>query len=439
MNYKSIYNIIQDKDDAFFKEKASILVKDEKIERMRYKNLLDDFKKEFDVKDFEEVYIISSPGRTEICGNHTDHQNGVVVCAALNIDNVCAVRKENNNIVRFIDKKFNIKEVDLSNLNKIDEEENTTEGIIRGVASRLNELKYNIGGFSAYCDSEVLSGSGISSSACFENMIVEIFNALYNDDRINEVERAKISKYAENVYFGKPCGLMDQMSISVGGFTTIDFKNQNEPIIKKSEFNFNDFGFELMILNTNSSHADLSDEYAAMPNEMKSVAKFFNKEVLSEVEENNFYNNINKLREVLKNDRTILRAIHFFEENKRAKNFGKILENYVSNKIIDKDIIINDIINIMKESGNSSFEFLQNVYVSKNEKEQSLSIALAIASHYIGRDGGVCRVHGGGFSGTIQLLVKKEKLGILEEIEKVFGVGAVSIVKTRNIGTFRVF
>ena len=438
MNFKELYKIITDENDALFKNKASILVKDEKIERIRYKKLLDNFKKEFDVKDFEDVYIISSPGRTEICGNHTDHQNGVVVCAALNIDNICAVRKENNNIVRFIDKKFDIKEVDLSNLNKIDTEVNTTESIIRGVASRLNELKYNIGGFSAYCDSEVLSGSGISSSACFENMIVEIFNALYNEDKINEIEKAKISKYAENVYFGKPCGLMDQMSISVGGFTTIDFKNQNEPIIKKSEFNFNDFGYELMILNTNSSHADLSDEYAAMPYEMKSVAKYFNKEVLSEVNENDFYNNINKLREALKNDRAILRAIHFFEENKRAKKFGSILEDFEKNKNIDKDLYIKNILDIMKESAKSSFEFLQNVYVSSNVKEQSISLALAIASHYIGNDLGICRVHGGGFSGTIQIIVKNE-LNIEDKLEKVFGAGTVSIVKTRNIGTFRVF
>ena len=438
MHFKELYNIIINENDALFKNKASILVKDEKIERIRYKNLLDDFKKEFDVKDFEDVYIISSPGRTEICGNHTDHQNGVVVCAALNIDNICAVKKENNNIVRFVDKKFDIKEVDLSNLNKIDTEVNTTESIIRGVASRLNELKYNIGGFSAYCDSEVLSGSGISSSACFENMIVEIFNALYNEDKSDEDHAFDVFKDAENVYFGKPCGLMDQMSISVGGFTTIDFKNQDEPIIKKSEFCFSDFGYELMIVNTNSSHADLSDEYASMPYEMKSVAKYFNKELLSEVNVNDFYNNINKLREVLKNDRAILRAIHFFEENKRAKKFGSILEDFEKNKNIDKDLYIKNILDIMKESARSSFEFLQNVYVASNVKEQSLSLALAIASHYIGNDLGLCRVHGGGLSGTIQIIVKNE-LNIEDKLEKVFGAGTVSIVKTRNIGTFRVF
>ena len=334
--------------------------------------------------------------------------------------------------------KVEIKEVDLSDLTKIDTEVNTTESIIRGIASRLKELKYNIGGFSAYCDSEVLAGSGISSSACFENMIVEIFNALYNDDKIDEISRAKISKYAENVYFGKPCGLMDQMSISVGGFTTIDFKNQDEPIIKKSEFCFSDFGYELMIVNTNSSHADLSDEYASMPYEMKSVAKYYNKEVLSEVNVNDFYNNINKIREVIKNDRAILRAIHFFEEDKRAKKFGEILEIFDNKKFKDKNEIIKNIIDIMKESARSSFEYLQNVYVSNNIKEQSLSIALALANHYLSFDGGVCRVHGGGFSGTIQLVVNNNKLSIVDEIEKVFGLGAVSIVKTRNIGTFRV-
>ena len=438
MTYKELYNIITNENDALFKTKASILVKDEKLERLRYKNLLTDFKNEFDVKDFEEVYIVSSPGRTEICGNHTDHQRGTVVCAALNIDNVCAVKKDDDNIVRFIDKKFDIKEININELEKIDNEENTAESIIRGVASRLKSLKYNIGGFSAYCDSEVFVGSGISSSACFENMIVEIFNALYNDDKIDEISRAKISQYAENVYFGKPCGLMDQMSISVGGFTTIDFKNQNEPIIKKSEFNFSDFGYELMIVNTNSSHADLSDEYAAMPYEMKSVAKYFNKEVLSEVDINDFYNNIKKLREVLKNDRAILRSIHFFEENKRAKKFGELLEKYMSDKNADKDQVINSIISIMKESARSSFEYLQNVYVSNKENDQSLSIALALASHFIGIDGGVCRVHGGGFSGTIQIVIKKEKLNIIDELEKVFGTGAVLSVKTRNIGTFRV-
>ena len=343
---------------------------------------------------------------------------------------MCIIKKENDNIVRFIDDKFDIKDVNLNDLNKNKNEENTAESIIRGVASRLKDLKYNIGGFSAYCDSEVFIGSGISSSACFENMIVEIFNALYNDDKIDEVERAIIGRYAENAFFGKPCGLMDQMSISVGGFTTIDFKDINNPKITKNDFSFSDYGYELMIVNTNSSHANLSSEYAAMPNEMKEVARFFNKEVLIDVYESEFYKNIDKIRESIKNDRALLRAIHFFNENKRAKEFTEVLKKPDVNKII----------NIMRESARSSYEYLQNVYVASDIKNQALSLALSIADHIIADDIGVMRVHGGGLSGTIQIVIKKDKLNsIIEEMERVFGEGSVSIVNTRNIGTVRVF
>lgn len=430
MKYIELYKILEDKNNALFKEKASFLVKEENAERKRYKDLLIKFKNKFNVKDDDEVYVISSPGRTEICGNHTDHQHGTVVCAALNIDNVCIIKKENDNIVRFLDDKFDIKDVNLNDLNKNKNEENTAESIVRGVASRLKDLNYNIGGFSAYCDSEVFIGSGISSSACFENMIVEIFSALYNDDKIEPVERAIIGRYAENVFFGKPCGLMDQMSISVGGFTTIDFKDINNPKITKNDFSFSDYGYELMIVNTNSSHANLSGEYAAMPNEMKEVARFFNKEVLIDVDESEFYKNIDKIRESIKNDRALLRAIHFFNENKRAKEFTEILKKPDVNKII----------NIMRESARSSYEYLQNVYVASDIKNQALSLALSIADHIIADDIGVMRVHGGGLSGTIQIVVKKDKTNsIIEEMERVFGKGAVNLVNTRNIGTVRVF
>ena len=386
-----------------------------------------------------DYHIVVSPGRSEICGNHTDHQKGHIIAAALDIDNIGLFKKNDLNKVRFFDDKFmesgEILEVDITDLECKDEEANTTKSLIRGIAYKIKNTGFSIGGFDIVCDSKVLMGSGISSSACFENMIVEVFNYLYADEKIDEKERAKISRFAENEFFKKPCGLMDQMSISVGGLSLIDFKTDE---IKKYNFNFKDFGYQLLLVNTKSDHKDLSSEYATMPNEMKDVAKYFNKEYLSEVDENDFYNNIKNIRDKVKNDRAILRTIHYFEEEKRVLDLKKNIEDIIplkNIKQIDLSIMIKRILEIIKNSGNSSYKYLQNVYSENNVKEQSLSVALAISEKILKNDGAY-RVHGGGLSGTIQAIVPDYLLEEYEtKIKNIFGDDSILEINIREYGT----
>lgn len=395
-------------------------------EKNRYENLLNEVRNEFGDGDYS---VISSPGRIEIIGNHTDHQKGKVFAAAINIDNICFVKKNDSNYVIVKDKLFNIEKIDINDIEMKDNEKNKSESIIRGVVSYLKKNGYKVGGFSCYSDTKVLIGSGISSSACFELMIIEIFNVLYNDSKIDSVEKAKIAKYAENEYFGKPCGLMDQLAISSGGFTAIDFKNIDNVKIDKYNFSFEEYGYAFLIVNTKAYHEDLTYEYASIPNEMKLVANYFGKNYLSEVDENEFYLNISKLREVIKNDRAILRAIHYFEENKKVIKLCEGIKN--------KNIKV--ILDMINESGNSSFMYLQNIYTNKFYMSQPISLALALSKNFLqGENCGVCRVQGGGFAGTIEVILKKEFVNeYIEEIEKAFGKDVVCEAKIRNYGAMK--
>ena len=391
-------------------------------QRIRYLRVLD---KAVNLYGDGDYHFISSPGRIEVCGNHTDHQRGTVVAAAINLDNLCVVKKSDDNKANFCDEVFKMNEVDLDDLTIREEEKGNTKSIIRGVAKRYKELKFNIGGFKAYQDMNVLVGSGLSSSACFEILITEIYNYLYNADKIDAKERAKISQWVENNYFGKPCGLMDQMAISVGDFVVIDFKEKDNPNVKKYEFSFNDFGYQVLVINTKADHANLTDEYASIPNEMKMVSEFFGKEVLSQVDEKIFLEKLKELREKIKNDRAVLRAYHYFTENDRVKEFEKALNESDINKIIS----------IIKESGLSSYNYLQNVYAASIPKVQGVSIAIAISDKMIGNLG-VCRVQGGGFAGTIQVIIKTEKVNeFIDNFEKIYGSNTVRKVNIRKEGT----
>lgn len=391
-------------------------------EKDRYLNLLEKAYKLYGDGDY---HIISSPGRSEIGGNHTDHQHGHVLACALNIDNVCVVKVNNTNICNFSDEKFNPISVDITDLQIQEIEKNTSMSLIRGISAKLKELGYKTGGFDAVCDSRVLIGSGISSSACFEMMVVEIFNALFNEDRISDIDRAKIGQYAENVYFGKPSGLMDQMAISVGGFIAIDFKDVNNPIIEKYNFSFDDYGYSLMLINTKGDHADLSNEYAAITSEIKDVAKLLNVEYLADTDYETFINKLPEIRYVLKNDRAILRAGHFFKEDKRA----------IEEKIAVKNSDVNTLLKLIKESGRSSFEYLQNVYPSSRTSSQSLAVGLYIADSILG-DSGAYRIHGGGFDGTIQAIVPVDKVDdFCRQISYIFGCDSILCSKVRNSGT----
>ena len=391
-------------------------------EKQRYLSLLQEA---YELYGDGDYHFVSSPGRSEIGGNHTDHQHGHVVAAGLNIDNLAVVKPSENSIVRYKDRSFRPIRVDLKELDIDPKEYNTSHSLIRGIAARLKQLGYAIGGFDALCESKVLVGSGISSSACFEVMVAEIFNSLYNQGKVSPVQRAQIGQYAENNYFGKPSGLLDQTAISVGGFVAIDFHNPEMPQIENHDFSFSDCGYELVLVNTKGDHSDLSNEYAAVPNEIKEVAHFLGVEYLADSSKEKLLKDLPQIRKEVKNDRAILRAIHFYNEDERAV----ALKDAIARK--DPD----EILKLMKESGRSSFEYLQNVYPASRPQSQSLAIGLALADMVLG-DEGTYRVHGGGFEGTIQAVVPKEKLEQFETVMKdAFGDDCILEVRVRPFGT----
>lgn len=369
-----------------------------------------------------EVEIYSAPGRSEVGGNHTDHQHGCVLAAAINLDAIAVVGKTEREI-KILSDDFDIKAIDVNDLAVKQEEAGTSEALVRGVLAKLKELNYQIGGFNAFITSDVIMGAGLSSSAAFETIIGTILSGLYNDMTVDPVLIAQIGQYAENVYFGKPCGLMDQCASSVGSLINIDFKDIDKPVVRKVDVDFSKFEHSLCIVDTKGSHADLTDEYAAIPAEMKKIANYFNKEFLREVDEQEFFDNIAKVREI-GNDRAVLRAIHLFTENKRvdlqvaALNAGDF----------------DEFKRLIKSSGDSSYKFLQNVYANSDVFNQSVSIGLAMSEKILG-DNGVCRVHGGGFAGTIQAFVKDSYVDAYKtEIEKVFGKDSCHILKVRKYG-----
>lgn len=421
MNYVDLRKFVT---DGNLNDKIKITICNDNVtdEIKRYASLLDEAYKLYGDGDY---HYISSPGRSEIGGNHTDHQHGHVVCAALNIDNLCVVKARNDMIATFYDPSFKEIKVDLNNLDIVPEEKNTSESLIRGIAARCKELGYKIQGFDAICDSRVLVGSGISSSACFEVMVVEIFNALFNEDKINPVLRAQISQYAENVYYMKPSGLLDQLAISVGGFTAIDFKDNENPKIESYDFSFDSNGYELVLVDVKGDHADLSHEYAAVPNEIKDVDHYFGVEFLADLDPKKFYDNIKEVRETIKNDRAITRSIHFYNEDRRAKEEALAIKN----KNMD------ELLKLMNESGRSSFMYLQNVYPASLPSNQPVSVALALTDNFL-KGEGAFRVHGGGFGGTIQVIVKKEKLEEYKTyMSAVFDSDALQVVRVRRTGT----
>ena len=373
----------------------------------------------------QEIEIYSTPGRSEVSGNHTDHQNGEVLAAAINLDIIAVVSK--NDVVKVLSDDYDLKPISLDDLSKNENEVGTSEGLMRGVLARFKELGYKIGGFNGYMTSDVLQGSGLSSSAAFEVMIGTILSGLYNEMKVDPVVIGQVGQYSENVYFGKPCGLMDQSACSVGSLIHIDFKDNSKPVVEKVDVEFSSFKHSLCIVDVHASHADLTDDYAAIPYEMKKVANYFNQEALREVDKDDFYLNLPKIREIL-GDRAVLRAMHLFEENKRVDQQVKALEEG------DFDTFKK----LIKESGDSSFKYLQNVYSSHDLTNQSVSIGLAISDISLG-DKGVSRVHGGGFAGTIQAFVPNDIVSMYKKnMEHVFGEGACHVLKVRPYGGMKV-
>ena len=385
------------------------------------------------IKEFARLFgddidaVFSAPGRSEIGGNHTDHQQGEVLAASINDDAIAVVSKTDGNEINILSKGYDMITISLDELTKKESEEGTTLALIRGVIAKTKENGYNIGGFNAYITSSVLSGSGLSSSAAFETLIGTILSGLYNDMAISAIEIAVIGQYAENVYFGKPCGLMDQMACSVGSLCHIDFADPENPKVEKVDFDLDAAGYSLCITDTKGSHADLTPDYAAVPQEMRSVAACFGKEVLIEIPEEDVLSHAAVIREQC-GDRAFLRAIHFYEENKRVRKEVKSL----------KDNDIHSFLETVNLSGNSSYKYLQNVYTNHQVDKQNVSIALMISEMTL-EDDGVARVHGGGFAGTIQAFVKNDAVPRYKnKMDEIFGEGSCNVLKIRKYGGIKV-
>lgn len=394
------------------------------FQKERYERAAKEFEKQFGEKP---AYFFSAPGRTEVGGNHTDHNLGCVLAAGVSLDIIAAVAPTEDNVITVKSEGFPIDTVKADETEVYEEEKNTSASLIRGMTGGFKKNGHKTGGFKAYATSNVLKGSGLSSSAAYEVLIGTILNGLYNDGEVSDVEIAQLAQYAENVYFGKPSGLMDQMASSVGGFITIDFADKENPVINSLDFDFATSGHSLCIVDTKGSHADLTPEYAAIPPEMRSVAQFFGKEVLREISKDDVLSNITDIRAKC-GDRAVLRALHFFDDNERV---GKEAEALNSGNF-------GEFLSLITQSGNSSLAYLQNIFAPSAVNQQGLTLALYLAKSVLDGEG-ACRVHGGGFAGTIQAFVPEHKLEKFKaEMERVFGEGACYVLSVRNCGGTKV-
>ena len=410
--------------DIDFKD---IYVTDEasSVQENRYKNAIGKFKEYFNGK--EPSSIFSAPGRTEVGGNHTDHQHGEVLAASINKDAIAVTALREDNTVNIFAEGFGNTVIGIDDLSLREDEKGTTPALIRGVLAGLKKAGFTLGGFDAYITSDVLIGAGLSSSAAFETLIGTIVSGMFNNMSIDPVEIAKTGQYAENVYFGKPCGLMDQMACSVGNLVHIDFADPERPVVDKVGFDFSGTGYVLCITDTKGSHADLTYEYAAVPLEMKKIAELLGHDVLRPVSFEDIMDNISMLRDKA-GDRAVLRAIHFVNETRRAGDEAKAL----------KDNDLEGFLKLVKQSGDSSFKYLQNVYTNKDVTTQNVSIALSVSDTVLGPDE-ASRVHGGGFAGTILAFVKKENASRYQEyMDRIFGKGSCEILAIRKYGGIRV-
>ncbi|MBO5106302.1 MAG: galactokinase [Clostridia bacterium] len=391
--------------------------------RFRYLKAVDEFEKLYG--DFDSINFFSAPGRTEVGGNHTDHQHGRVLAGSVDLDVIAVVAKNNDNIVRIKSEGYDMDIIDLNQLDAIASEEGKAASLIRGMCAFVKQSGFEIGGFNAYTTSNVLKGSGLSSSAAFEVLVGVILSHLFNNGVIDAVEIAKLAQKAENIYFGKPCGLMDQMASSVGGFTAIDFADPKNPVIEKINFDLAAHNHSLCIINTGGNHADLTSDYAAITEEMRAIANFLGEDFLRDINEDEFFAKISVLREEC-GDRAVIRAMHFLSDNALVvQEKNALLENR-----------FDDFLLMIKKSGNSSYKYLQNVFSASAPKEQGLSLALALTERFLNEKGGY-RVHGGGFAGTIQAFVPNDMLEDYKKvIEDAFGEDTCYVLNIRPVGGY---
>ena len=397
------------------------------MQKARYLHAVEEFEKLYGAD--REAALYSVAGRSELSGNHTDHNHGCVIAASIDLDIIAVASPSAGSVIRVKSEGFPEDVVDFDVYNAPNPARyEKSDSLIAGMVAGFRKEGLAVGGFDAYTTSNVLKGSGISSSAAFEDMIGNILNYVYNGGKVSNVEIAKLAQYAENRFFGKPCGLMDQMACAVGGIIAIDFRDPSAPVIEQTDFDLSAAGYNLCIVNTGGNHADLTGDYASVPAEMKSVAAYFGKEVLRDTDENAVLAAIPALREKV-GDRAILRALHFFAENRRVAAQKAAL------KAGDLDTFLANVI----ASGRSSFCYLQNVYTTKNVSEQGLSLALCLAERVLSGKRAAWRVHGGGFAGTIQAFVPTEDVAEFRAVmDAAFGEGRCMVLRVRPEGALRV-
>lgn len=394
-------------------------------QRVRCIQTIERFLQHFPERD--DIHLYSAPGRTELGGNHTDHQHGCALAAAVDLDALAAVAFHEENVIRIYSEGYGLCEVSLFDLSVHDDEKGKTASLIRGIAARFSQMGAAIRGFDAYITSDVLSGSGLSSSAAFEILLAAIIDDHDSGGSTGAAELAKIGMYAEKVYFGKGSGLLDQMVSAVGGFVFLDFADPDQPVVRKIHFDFEAAGYSLCIVDTKGNHSDLSEDYTAVPREMKTVAAFFGKDVLHEVDEAAFFASIPQLRKSC-SDRAVLRAIHFFDENRRAIEEAEALQRGDSERFLT----------LYRRSADSSANLLQNLYSVNKPTEQGIPLAITMSRRVLGENAAV-RVHGGGFAGTIQAIVPADKTSVYaDRMDTLFGKGSCRVVRVRPIGGVRI-
>ena len=420
--------LINSLSDASVQKKLEMLYGDAVAARTeRIVELTDTFEKTYG--EGRDISVYSVPGRSELSGNHTDHNHGRVIAASIDLDIIAVAAKRDDGIIRIKSAGFPEDVVDISLYTEPDESRfGSSASLIAGMCAGFKSKGYRIGGFDACTTSNVLKGSGLSSSAAFEDMVGNILNHLYNNGEVDNVEIAKLAQFSENKFFGKPCGLMDQVACAAGGIVAIDFCDPTAPVIEKLDFDITAAGYRLCIVDTGGNHADLTPDYAAVPAEMKAIARKMGKEVLREVKEADVLAKTKELRAEF-GDRAVLRALHFFAENRRVKEQSDALRAGDLRRYFEGVIA----------SGRSSFCYLQNVYTSVNVAEQGLSLALNLAERYLSNLGGAYRVHGGGFAGTIQAYVPAGEVeGFCTLMDSVFGEGASIPLCIRPLGAVKV-
>lgn len=403
----------------------SMLYGDIPSARERYTKACDSFENLF--PSHSEIHLFSAPGRTEVGGNHTDHQHGSVLAGGVNLDVIAVVAKNDSGIIRIKSEGYDMDSVSVDDLEKNPNEEGKAISLIRGICSSFSQRGVKLSGFDAYTTSNVLKGSGLSSSAAFEVLVATIINGLFAQGKVSPEDIAKMGQYAENVYFGKPSGLLDQMASSLGGFTFADFHNPKEPVTEKINLDISNFGYSLCVVDTGGNHANLTDDYADITVECRKISNELGVDFLRDADEEKFYENIASLREKC-GDRSVLRAIHFFNEQKRVYKQKSALESGNFEEFLQ----------LVNESGQSSYDLLQNLYSTSAVSEQGLPVALALTKQYLS-DRGACRVHGGGFAGTIQCYIPSFMLdGYKKMIEKVFGKNSCMPISIRPVGGYEI-